>query len=106
MIAKAADVTVDQTLVAEISPAMIRKLQSDWRLSKAAFGMFFMLAGIHLTGQNEPSFGLNETWLTIFGFLCLLFSVIWFCLAFFGPRLAVKEEVAYRRQHGKWRWEH
>jgi len=95
----------NQSLIGEISPAMMQKLRRDWRQSSTAFALLFLLGGIHLLRQTESFAGLNETWFTIFGVLNFVFSAAFFCAAYFGQTLAVQEELSYRRQQGKWRWE-
>jgi hypothetical protein len=101
--ASAADRARDQALLDEISPDMMQKLRREWRQSGVAVGLLLLLGGIHLLRQNG-SFA-YESLLTSFGVLSLLLSVVLLCTACFGQSLAAQEELSYRRQRGKWRWE-
>ena len=104
--AGAADRAANQSLIAEIPPAMLQKLRRDWRQGSTAFGFLFLLGGFHLIGQNKPFTIFGETWLTIWGVLSLIIGAATLCVGHFGQSLAAYEELTYRRKHGKWRWEH
>jgi uncharacterized membrane protein HdeD (DUF308 family) len=94
----------DQALIAEISPAMMQKLRRDWRQNSVAFGLLFLLAGKYLLGQNATSM-INETVFTVCGVSNLFFGGAFLIAAYFGRTLGVREELKFRRDNGKWRWE-
>lgn len=104
---------VDAALIAEIAPPMLDKLKNDARLLGLLCAAFVIIgmpnlelleplkaaiaSAVHLGADGSrrvEDFGLA------FGFLASFTIVPWY----FQWR-AIKGELKYRRQHGKWRWE-
>ena len=95
------DRVVKEALLAEIPLAMRMKLRRNWRQTCNFLGMFLLVGGIHLLSRT----GASEAWFTGFGILSLVMAGLAFAGAIFAGKLSEHEELTYRRQHGKWRWE-
>jgi hypothetical protein len=88
----------DGDLIAEIPPAMQNKLRRDSRILMWFFGLAAVLAGREFADSSQ----------VIFSFLGILFALggVGLCIAsFFSGNAMLREELRYRRKHGKWRWE-
>jgi hypothetical protein len=98
----------DKNLLAEISPAMLKKLRDDGRAEgfwiALLVGVVSFLYGharldavlLHLD-TADPELAIA------FGGVASILALI--ALPIYFRRRKVWVEVIYRRQHGKWRWE-
>lgn len=97
--AELAETKSDAELTAEIAPAMLVKLREDGTARGYAMGgiLFALLMVWFLADRTESSsyfyWGLGVT------------VILQVSLPLFFKRRSVTNEVRYRRQHGKWRWE-
>lgn len=109
MIARAATQTEatpsDEALLAEITPPMLAKLKLDSRLQSSAIAGLLMAPSIlapELSKQFDIGFGIPLRVLT-FGLSVCAVVILFRALLRTPPML--RQELRYRREHGKWRWE-
>jgi hypothetical protein len=98
----------NEALIAQIPPAMQKKLRRDARTKTRMFGVAAVLVGGQFTSGRMPVL-LGEHSAAIFSVLGIVFALggMALCIAsFFRSDGMLWEEVHYRRQQGKWRWEH
>jgi hypothetical protein len=88
----------NQNLIANISPAMRRKLRLDARLQMFLTGQSLITLGIFGIRTEGVGIALVAGAMAL-GVACLGLGV------FYADKMAIHGELKYRRQHGKWRWE-
>lgn len=108
--AELSETKTDAELIAEIAPAMLVKLRKDGSDRGAALGStLFMCLGIWLLGdmavQNLEPITMRPGPSLYFLYGLGIGAVLQIALPLFFKRRSVLNEVRYRRQHGKWRWE-
>jgi hypothetical protein len=87
----------DAELIAEIAPAMLDKLRSAKRTWRCIIMLGFCLLLV-LHHDYIPD--------TAFVFSAIGLACLWFVIPEYFAKQQIAIEVAYRRQHGKWRWDH
>lgn len=96
----------DEALIAEITPAMLTKLKADSRQQAISQGFVFMFLAVFVFPNFAKQF---DGWLGVSAILLALaffiFAVVTMFRSFFGQPSVLRDELAYRRRHGKWRWE-
>jgi hypothetical protein len=85
----------DKNLLAEISPAMLKKLRDDGRAE--GFWIALLVGVVLHLDTADPELAIA------FGGVASILALI--ALPIYFRRRKVWVEVIYRRQHGKWRWE-
>jgi hypothetical protein len=92
----------DSDLVNEIAPAMKKSVeQQTVVLTRIGFVLIFF--GVLFFPDDYASSEAKRIIVDLAGILMgagILFS------PFYAKRIAIAREVRYRRQHGKWRWDH
>ena len=109
----------DDTLLAEIAPAMLAKLKADSRQHGVSVGFLLTFAGGFLIPNLVKQFGAPGStglppgqlgdWIgplaALFAIASLICGAVVVVHAFIGQPAQLRTEVSYRRQHGKWRWD-
>jgi hypothetical protein len=100
-LAERSETKSDAELIAEIAPPMLAKLREDGELKGAFCSVIPLLLFVsffrwELVGPLQTQL---KSW------VILLLILLALALPFFFKRRSVLNEVRYRRQHGKWRWE-
>lgn len=99
--------SIDDTLLAEIAPAMLAKLQRDGRAKGFLIGVGSVLVAIAVSQQLAAMARLfHDDYLFAVGAILLAVAAV--PLVLLPPYLRQKNvsaELTCRRQHGKWRWE-
>ena len=97
----------DDSISAEIAPAMLEKLKQDGRnhaTSSFVLLMFWALVSFNsLTPYKDQSF--VEAVRIALVLVSIAAAIAGLSSRYFFERYAVGLEVAYRRQRGKWRWD-
>ena len=105
-----AETRTDAELIADIAPAMLIKLREDGVAKGSSWGtVLFLLWQIFFfsdlaLGRLNPNdrFFAPEVYL----WAIPVQVACWIVLHYYFKRRSVSVEIQYRRQHGKWRWEH
>jgi hypothetical protein len=106
-----AETRTDAELIADIAPAMLIKLRADGTAKGAEWGSTLNLLWMcwflgDLAVRNlQPTADRLGPW-SYFLWGLSVTAALQIALPFFFKRRSVLNEVRYRRQHGKWRWEH
>ena len=97
----------DNSISAEIAPAMLAKLQQDGRnfaTNSFVLLMFWALVSFNcLTPYKDQSF--VEAVRIALTLVAIAASIAGLTLRHYFARYTVGMEVAYRRENGKWRWD-
>lgn len=96
----------DADLIAEIAPTMLAKLKADSRqqaCSKAFLCVF--LGAFVLPNLAKQIDGWPGVLLFLFGIALNIFGIVKIARSYIGQPSMLGDELRYRRQHGKWRWE-
>jgi hypothetical protein len=105
-----AETKTDAELVADIAPAMLRKLREDGAAKGGHLGTvlifaWLMLSNLYWAGVRLDSSQYSETTSAFYIWAILPIGLAAVGLHFYFKRRSVAVEVRYRRQRGKWRWE-
>jgi len=103
----------DADLIAEIAPAMLEKLKQDGKLVGSLFAMIVVIAvsNFELSESSKAVISsvlhLSRDSMNRLGDFSFIFSLLssFVVLPWYFERRTIKEELKYRRQRGKWRWE-
>ena len=103
----------DKTLIGDIPPEMLAKLQLDGQL----FGYMILMLALaaiptlgfadRLAAEIAAVLSLGSDGPRRVADFALLFGIFGGCLSlpWYFKRRTVREELRYRRRYGKWRWE-
>src|SRR5690242_11404562 len=96
----------DEALLAEIAPAMLAKLKADSRRESTSTAFLLMVVGgwfaPNLAKQLDNIFGLV---VFLLGFAAGVGALVVLVRCYLGQPSMLRDELRYRRQHGKWRWD-
>lgn len=110
-----AETLTDDALIAEIAPAMMEKFRLDAKMRNSTNVVLFLLAITMMFGRGDADHSaiplldlLAALAKVVFGLVCVI--TFFRNPKFFQPEYwtnkSIAEEITYRRQHGKWRWDH
>jgi hypothetical protein len=104
--AETAPTPSDEALLAEIAPAMLAKLKADSRQQGITTGILFaFINSFVLPAFVKQTDGWLELFLILFGIVLCVCTLVTLVRAYIGQPSMLRDELRYRREHGKWRWE-
>lgn len=105
-----AETSTDAEFIAEIAPPMLVKLREDGLAKGASLSFFLIIAYGSITQLYWNSVRLDPTRYSgtiadLHVLAILPIGLVAIGLPYYFKRRNVRNEIRYRRQHGKWRWE-
>ncbi len=116
----AAAMPSDEALIAEITPDMRAKLKSDSLHQGVSRSSVLAFVGVFVIPNLAKQFGAWESaitlpsshladWVGLLVLLSMIGFIVWGAVrmvrSFVGQPSMLRDELGYRRRHGKWRWE-
>jgi len=96
----------DADLIAEIAPVMLAKLKADSRQHACSNSLLFVFLGVFVLPTLAKQFdGWIGVVLLLVGIALNIFGLVMIARSFIGQPSMLCDELRYRRQHGKWRWD-
>jgi hypothetical protein len=94
----------DEDLIAQITPAMLEKLTHDSRWGAFWMGMVLCFSGFNIASDKTFG-GIVDILIGFFGVAVAACGLVIIARSCLGQPSMLRDELRYRRQHGKWRWE-
>jgi hypothetical protein len=96
----------DAALIAELTPQMLAKLKADSRQQALSTNLLFVSLGVFVLPNLAKQFdGWAGPLLLLIGVALNIYALAMIARSYIGQPSMLRDELRYRRQHGKWRWE-